>query len=82
MLHLPSSFPLRIDRDVQSNKLSVGWNLLVVLLAIIILAFTIIMRVNKLVQFLLELLGLAHRKFSIISNKSQRPIHAWWVVTL
>jgi hypothetical protein len=31
---------------------------------------------------LLELLGLAHRKFLIIPNKSQRLIHAWWVVTL
>jgi hypothetical protein len=31
---------------------------------------------------LLELLGLAQKKFSIISNKSQRLIHAWWVATL
>jgi hypothetical protein len=28
---------------------------------------------------LLKLLGQAHRKFIIIPNKFQRPIHAWWV---
>jgi hypothetical protein len=30
----------------------------------------------------LELLGIAHGEFPIIPNKSQRPIHAWWVATL
>jgi hypothetical protein len=33
-------------------------------------------------QIMLELLGLAHREFPIIPNKSQRSIHAWWVATL
>jgi hypothetical protein len=30
----------------------------------------------------LELLGLAHKNFQIIPNKSQRHIHVWWVATL
>jgi hypothetical protein len=29
---------------------------------------------------MLELLGLSHREFPIISNKFQRLIHAWWVL--
>jgi hypothetical protein len=31
---------------------------------------------------MLEILGLAHREFPIIHNKSQRRIHPWWVATL
>jgi hypothetical protein len=31
---------------------------------------------------LLVLLGLTHKNFQIISNKSQKLIHAWWEITL
>jgi hypothetical protein len=31
---------------------------------------------------LLELLGLAHMEFQLIPQRSQRPIHALWEITL
>jgi hypothetical protein len=34
------------------------------------------------IQIMLELLGLVHIEFLIISNKCKRPIHAWWEVQL